>query len=127
MSIFKKFENGKMFLAGQEVELSAIPWSLHAKFEGVALKHLITAKDTAGEFSYHLVRVAPQKKIGVHIHETQIETHEIIAGYGTCNTMGNELVYKVGNIAVLPAGVEHEVVAGDEGLFIFAKFLPALC
>ncbi|WP_347223788.1 hypothetical protein [Bacteroides congonensis] len=26
-------------------------------FEGVELKHIITAKDTDGKFSYHLVRI----------------------------------------------------------------------
>jgi len=101
--------------------------SIFEKFEGVALKHFITAKDTNGEFSYHLVRIAPGKKIGLHIHETQLETHEVVAGNGVCNTEGLELVYEVGNIAVLPAGVEHEVCAGNDGLYLFAKFYPALC
>ena len=127
MSIFNKIENGKLFLSGQEVDFSSIPWSPHAKFEGVALKHLITAKDTGGEFSYHLVRIEPRKKICVHIHETQLETHEVVAGHGVCKTMGLELAYDVGNVAVLPAGIEHEVLAGDDGLFLFAKFFPALC
>lgn len=127
MCIFEKFENGNLFLAGQEVAIRSIPWSPHAKFEGVALKHLITSKDTNGEFSYHLVRIAPQKKIGVHLHETQLETHEVVAGHGVCNTAGLELVYEVGNMAVLPAGTEHEVLSGDDGLLLFAKFFPALC
>lgn len=127
MSIFEKFENGSLFLNKKTVDLGSIAWSPHAKFEGVALKHLITAKDTNGAFSYHLVRIAPKKKIGLHCHETQLETHEVMAGCGTCNTQGQTLNYQVGNIAVLPAGIEHEVIASDEGLFLFAKFLPALC
>lgn len=127
MSVFEKFESGKLFLSGQEIDFDSIPWSPHAQFEGVALKHLITAENTNGEFSYHLVRIAPQKKIGAHIHETQLETHEIVEGDGVCNTMELELVYEVGNIAVLPAGIEHEVLAGKDGLFLFARFFPALC
>lgn len=127
MSVFEKFEKGKLFLSGQEVDFNSIPWSLHVKFEGVALKHLLTAKDTNGKFSYHLVRIAPQKRIGMHIHETQLETHEVAAGHGVCNTAEAELVYEVGSIAVLPAGIAHEILAGDDGLFLFAKFFPALC
>lgn len=48
-----------------------------------------------GKFSYHLVRIAPDCSIGNHIHETQLET--------------------------------HEVYADSEGLYLFAKFMPALC
>ena len=128
MSIFEKFETGNLFLpSGQQVELSSIAWSPHAKFEGVELKHLITSKDTAGAFSYHLVRVAPKMKIGLHLHETQLETHEVVGGSGVCNTVGRELIYEVGAIAILPAGIEHEVIAGEEGIYLFAKFFPALC
>jgi len=127
MSVFEKFEVGKLYLSfGKQVELKSVAWSPHAKFEGVELKHLITSKDTGGAFSYHLVRIAPQKKIGLHIHEKQLETHEVIAGNGICNTAGGEITYDVGVMSVLPAGIEHEVIAGNDGLYLFAKFLPAL-
>ena len=127
MSIFEKFETGKLFLKGQEKTFKSIEWSPHPKFKGVSLKHLVTAKDTNGEFSYHLVRIKPQKKIGLHTHEIQLETHEIIAGHGICDVAGNKTIYEAGSIAILPAGVEHEITAGEDGLFIFAKFFPALC
>lgn len=127
MSVFEKFETGQLFLGGNTLDMGSIVWSPHPKFEGVALKHLLTAKDTGGAFSYHLVRILPQKIIGVHRHETQLETHEVIGGFGWCQTCNSTLAYKVGNMAVLPAGVEHEVAAGDEGLLLFAKFIPALC
>lgn len=128
MSIFEKYEAGKLYLSsGQQVELKSIAWSPHAKFDGVELKHLITSKDTGGAFSYHLVRIAPQKKIGLHIHETQLETHEVVAGNGMCNSSGHKMQYEVGVISILPAGIEHEVTAGNDGLYLFAKFLPALC
>lgn len=127
MSTFEKFENGYLFLNGKKMNFSSVEWSPHAKFEGVALKHLITAKDTSGAFSYHLVRIEPQKKIGLHAHETQLETHEVVAGCGVCHTQGQVLNYEVGNIAILPATIEHEVIAGSTGLYLFAKFFPALC
>ena len=126
MAVFEQFEIGALYIFEKEIDIGAINWSIHNKFEGVALKHLITAKDTEGEFSYHLVRVAPQKKIGLHVHETQLETHEVIAGAGACITGGRRLAYTAGVIAVLPAGVEHEVLAGADGLYLFAKFFPAL-
>lgn len=127
MSIFENFENGKIFVSGKTVDADAIPWSPHAKFEGVALKHIITAKDTNGGFSFHIVRIMPHMKIGMHVHETQLETHEVIGGNGTCCLVGEKLAYDTGNIAVIPAGAQHEVQAGEEGLLIFAKFFPALC
>ena len=103
------------------------PWSKHPVFEGVELKHIITSKKTNGQFSFHLVRIAPNKKIGNHIHEKQLETHEVISGVGVCINNGVELPYKAGNISIFPIGVPHEVIAGTEGLYLFAKFMPALC
>ena len=35
-------------------------------------------------YSYHLVRIAPGKSILDHIHDPQLETHEVISGKGTC-------------------------------------------
>lgn len=77
-----------------------IEWSKHPTFDGVELKHIVTAKDTDGLFSYHLVRIAPNCSIKEHIHETQLETHEVISGKGLC------------------------INAGEEGLYLFAKFMP---
>ena len=28
---------------------------------------------------------------------------------------------------IMPAKIPHEVKAGDKGLYLFAKFMPALC
>ena len=127
MSLFEKFETGKLVLPSSQLNFKSVNWSPHAKFEGVALKHLITAKDTNGTFSYHLVRIAPNKKIGQHIHETQLETHEVIVGSGVCVNNGKELSYEVGTISIFLAGIEHEITAGADGLYLFAKFIPALC
>jgi quercetin dioxygenase-like cupin family protein len=122
---FAAFEHGTLYLEDQKIDLSTLPWC--ERFEGVALKHLITAKYTDGNFSYHLVRIAPEKKIGLHTHDTQLETHEVIHGQGSCLTQGKMLTYTPGVISVLPKGVAHEVQASATGLFLFAKFFPALC
>lgn len=127
-TLFDRFnKNGKLLSADAVIDFSSICWSKHPTFEGVELKHIVTSKHTNGQFSYHLVRVAPNKKIGNHIHVKQLETHEVIAGCGVCVTDGNRLVYQSGVISILPMGIPHEVIAGDNGLYLFAKFIPALC
>ena len=125
--VFEKFNGGCMRLPERTVSFSEIGWNKHPVFEGVELKHIITSKDTDGRFSYHLVRIAPNKSIKNHIHETQLETHEVIAGKGVCVNDGKSLDYEPGVISIMPAKVPHEVNAGTEGLYLFAKFFPALC
>ena len=127
MDTFELFENGKLFLPQKEADFSEIEWSKHPTFIGVELKHIVTAKDTDGKFSYHLVRIAPDCSIGNHIHETQLETHEVIKGSGRCVNAGSTIPYAAGTISVMQAGVPHEVHADSEGLYLFAKFMPALC
>lgn len=127
MKIEKEFEQGKLYISEKEILISKIPWAAHAKCSGVYLKHLITAKDTCSSYSYHLVKIAPKHKIEKHIHPNQIETHEVIFGQGECVLPNKTIRYKSGTIAVLPAGLEHEVIANDQCLFILAKFFPALC
>ena len=125
--LFEQFNNkGKLLLPGSEISFAEIPWSKHPVFEGVELKHIITSEQTGGQFSFHLVRIAPNKKIGNHVHQTQLETHEVISGNGICINDGGELKYEPGVISILPMDVPHEVIAGSNGLYIFAKFMPAL-
>lgn len=125
--LFEKFDTeGELRLPDGAVSFGEIPWSRHPAFDGVALKHIVTAGETGGQFSYHLVRIAPGKAIGSHIHQVQLETHEVIAGSGTCVNNGVELAYEPGVISILPMGLPHEVKAGPDGLSLFAKFIPAL-
>lgn len=125
--LFEKFNTeGQLRLPNATISFSNIPWSKHPTFDGVELKHIVTAKETEGQFSYHLVRIAPGKAIGNHIHQTQLETHEIISGTGICINNGAKLTYEPGVISILPIGTPHEVQAGSDGLYLFAKFIPAL-
>ena len=127
MDTFELFENGKLFLPDKETDFSEIAWSKHPTYIGVELKHIVTEKDTDGKFSCHLVRIAPDCSIGNHIHETQLETHEVIKGSGRCVNAGKTIPYAAGTISIMQAGVPHEVHADSEGLYLFAKFMPALC
>ncbi len=78
-NLFEKFnEGGKLLLPDAAVAFDTIGWSAHPAFEGVVLKHIVTSEKMDGQFSFHLVRIALNKKIGSHIHEKQLETHEVI-------------------------------------------------
>lgn len=126
-NLFEKFDNeGKLLLPNTEIAFAEIPWSKHPTFEGVELKHIVTSKQTNGQFSFHLVRIAPNKKIENHVHKTQLETHEVISGNGICINDNAEIKYEPGVISILSMNVPHEVTAGANGLYLFAKFMPAL-
>lgn len=127
MKYLKNLTSENLFFPDAKKSFAEIEWSKHPVFEGVELKHIITGKETNGEFSYHLVKIAPNKSIKNHIHETQLETHEVIGGDGVCINNGAELEYTTGTISIIPAKVPHEVNAGKDGLYLFAKFFPALC
>lgn len=126
-NLFEAFNKGHLIVPNKTTDFENIPWSKHPTFEGVELKHIITSKDTNGEFSYHLVRIAPNKSILNHIHETQLETHEVIFGEGSCVNNNTEIHYAPGVISIMPVAIPHEVHAGENGMLLFAKFIPALC
>lgn len=127
-NLFEKFnEEGRLVLPNVRVVFGDIAWYEHPCFEGVELKNIVTAENTNGLFSFHIVRIAPNKRIGLHIHEKQTETHEVIAGEGICINNGVELHYEAGTVSVFPMKIPHEVIAGENGLYLFAKFIPALC
>ena len=126
-NLFEAFNQGHLICPNKTLNFENIPWSKHPVFEGVELKHIVTSSETNGEFSYHLVRIAPNKSILNHIHEFQLETHEVIYGEGICINNQCEIPYSPGIISIMPKAVPHEVHAGDDGLLLFAKFIPALC
>lgn len=126
-NIFEKFNDGRLIIPNAEKDFSQLEWNKHPTFEGVELKHIVAASDTCGAFSYHLVRIAPNMKIGNHVHKEQTETHEVISGSGICINEGKEIAYSTGVISIMKMDTPHEVIAGSEGLYLFAKFIPALC
>ena len=108
--LFEQFNvSGQLRLPTETIQFGELPWNKHPEFDGVELKHIVTSQQTSGQFSYHLVRIAPGKSIQNHIHETQLETHEVIAGSGVCINDGAAIPYVPGVISILPAGVPTEV------------------
>lgn len=127
MNTFEAFNNGTLATPAVTKDFSSIPWAKHPVFAGVELKHILTSEETGGAYSYHLVQIAPNCSIGKHTHETQLETHEVVAGSGACVNEDMTISYEPGVISIFPANVPHEVSAGETGLYLFAKFMPALC
>ncbi|MCM1525402.1 MAG: cupin domain-containing protein [Ruminococcus sp.] len=124
---FEKLCCGQLISACGKKRIGELGWNKHPEFEGVELKHIVTAGDTAGEFSCHIVKIAPNMKIGSHIHREQTELHEVICGEGACIMNKREEAYTEGTVCIIDRGTEHEVRAGDKGLFLAAKFILALC
>ncbi len=124
--LFEQFsQKGSFCTPDKNAAFADIPWSVHPTFDGVQLKTLINGEQTAGQFSYHLVCIAPNKKIGNHIHAERLETHEVIAGSGFCINNDEKIAYAPGVISIMSPKVAHEVWAGSDGLYLFAKFMPA--
>ncbi len=124
--VANNFENGSLFTILNKKELSEGEWNPHQKFAGVSLKNLAVSSDSGGRVSCHLVRVEPGYKLSLHSHENNMEIHEVISGSGTLKLGGNNYEYKSGSVAVIPEGLEHEIIAGSEGMYILAKFIPAI-
>ena len=121
-----KFEDGIITTLERTKNIETLEWNDHKSFKGVSLKHLVTGKDTNNQLSCHLVRVDPHCILDTHIHDGILEIHEVIAGFGTLSLDKDQVTYNVGSISVIPANINHKVVAGNEGLYILAKFSPAL-
>lgn len=106
--------------------VEAQAWNSHPTFPGVCLKDLVLGADTDGGFSCHLVRVDPGCSLDVHRHPAQTEVHQVATGRAVCRLDDRELAYGPGEMAVIPMGRPHSVVAGDEGVTLVATFCPPL-
>lgn len=104
-------------------DISYIP---HKTFKGVYLKHLVISDMTDGCISSHLVKVEPFCSLDMHTHPEQVEIHEVIQGSGICQIADNQIDYAPGTAAVILKNTPHKVTAGENGLYILAKFTPPL-
>lgn len=107
-------------------ETNSISWDPHPKFNGVYLKHIITSEETGGLISSHIVKLEPFSELGEHLHEGRVEIHEVVSGSGLCIISGSEHSYTCGVTAVIPPEALHSIKAGSDGLYLMAKFSPAL-
>lgn len=107
-------------------ETDSIEWKAHPEFKGVYLKHILTGAETGGKISSHIVKIDPFCELGNHTHEGRVEIHEVVSGTGSCLINGSEYNYTRGLTAVIPESAVHSVRADAEGLYLMAKFSPAL-
>ena len=124
--LLSKILSGTLFTENKEQKIGDLQWNPHATFNGVYLKHLITGEDTDNRLSCHIVKIEPGCVLDTHLHDGKIEIHEVVAGSGKMYLDGKEIDYTVGQICLIPANVSHKVVAGKDGIYILAKFTPAL-
>ena len=108
------------------IQASHLPWNAHPTCQGVALKHLITGACTQGHLSCHLVRIEAGCEIGEHTHPDKLELHEVLHGEGKARLEEQSIAYRPGTAVVIPANTPHRVIAGDQDLYLLAKFTPAL-
>ena len=51
---------------------------------------------------------------------------QVLEGQGKAFLNGKEIEYESGVSVVIPADIKHSVIAGNEDLYLLAKFAPAL-
>ncbi len=124
--MIEQIENVKIVTFEKRYNINDVPWNKHAAWEGVFLKHLIKGDSTEGKFSCHLVKVQAGCQLGSHIHQDNWELHEVIAGDGNGYVNEEKIPYNGGTTVIIPQGQNHRIVAGEEDLYLFAKFIPAL-
>lgn len=109
-----------------ECKSAEIEYAPHKTFKGVYLKHLVKGELTENRISCHLVKVEPFCTLETHVHPEQVEIHEVIFGSGECKIAEKQIQYVPGSIGTISQNVKHSVTAGKDGIYILAKFIPAL-
>ncbi len=125
-SVLNLFKQGTVSDQSNQQPISELIWNEHPVFKGVFLKHLITGSQTNNQLSSHLVKINPGSQIGTHNHIGKTEIHEVVEGSGFCTVEESEHKYIPGTVVIIPADLDHQVTADENGLVIMAKFFPAL-
>ncbi|MCL1980387.1 MAG: cupin domain-containing protein [Proteobacteria bacterium] len=120
---FASFDQGMILHDSECTPAASLNWNKHPTFAGVFLKNLLTGEASGGALSCHLVRIEPHMAIGRHTHPDSLELHEVMAGSGTCMTPDGPLAYVPGTISLIARDMPHAVHAGENGLYLFAKFV----
>jgi quercetin dioxygenase-like cupin family protein len=117
---------GSVFFTDGQQSVRELSWNPHPSFKGVYLKHLVSGKNTGNQISCHIVKIEPGCMLDTHVHDGKAELHEVVAGSGTMYLDGKEIAYFKGQVTFIPSNTRHKVVAGKEGMYLCAKFVPAL-
>jgi quercetin dioxygenase-like cupin family protein len=122
----KAIDEGKIVCLEHEMNAAHLRWNAHPMYKGVMLKHLITGESTNSQLSCHLVKIQAGCEIGEHVHADKLELHEVLSGHGKGILVNKEILYLAGTSVIIPANEPHKVIAGEEDMYLLAKFTPAL-
>ncbi len=125
-NISEFFEKSTIISPDKLITADKLSWALHPAFKGVYIKDLVTSADTAGAFSCHLVKVNGGCSVGEHAHEKEWEFNEVLNDSGSIVIANKRYPCTAGLSCINPPGVSHVVNAGEEDLYLLAKFIPAL-
>lgn len=71
-----------------------------------------------------LARLGPHTRILGHVHNTHDEIAHLVSGSCTFK-LGEDLIkFQPGSVVLIPAGVPHGAVAGDQGAVLVSCFAP---
>lgn len=71
-----------------------------------------------------LMSLKPNEDIGEEVHETVDQFFRIDAGNGKVIINGEEHELSNGFAFIVPAGAEHNIIAGDEGMKLYSIYSP---
>lgn len=125
-AFLEKVLSEEVYFIDKQVDIDTLTWNPHPSFKGVFLKHLVAGKDTDNALSCHIVKIESNCILDTHLHDGKIEIHEVVSGNGVMYLDNKEISYSTGRICIIPANTLHKVIAGKDGLYLFAKFTPAL-
>jgi quercetin dioxygenase-like cupin family protein len=126
MNITDFLNNGSVFINGRKVRaISTIAWDKHPKFEGVFTKNIFNDSENNNNINAMIVKIEPNKEIGMHIHEGKFELHEMIDGEGEAIIDNKRIEYFPGIVSLIPADIQHCLKAGNKGILLLAKFTPS--
>lgn len=88
------------------VDGDELEWESHPRFPTIAMKSLLSSRDNPLT-GLNLVRVPAKGVIARHVHQEEIETVYVLSGESVLTIEDREEVFREGQAAVIPKGVEH--------------------
>ncbi|OIO51277.1 cupin domain-containing protein [Candidatus Uhrbacteria bacterium CG_4_10_14_0_8_um_filter_58_22] len=72
-----------------------------------------------------LMALQPSENIGLEVHEDRDQFIRVEAGQGRAIIGGEEFVLEDGSAVVIPAGSEHDIINGPEGVMkLYTLYTP---
>lgn len=72
-----------------------------------------------------LMSLFPNEEIGMEVHQDNDQFFRFEKGQGKVIIDGNEYQVSDGSAVVVPAGAQHNVIAGTDGLKLYTIYSPA--